>query len=127
MLVFAAHVADPTSCCCPSRKAIDGVEPFLIRPAEIINQRLPEVIAIRERLPGDCCDPRVDRFDTPAKSSIATFSFEFVAKFCFEQAINLVCLRPAAAFHFDRLRSFLQEANALIASPGLHPFECALD
>jgi hypothetical protein len=103
MLVFTAHVADPTSRCCPSRKAVDRVEPFLIRPAEIINQRLPEVIAIRERLPGDCCDPRVDSFDASVKLSIATFSFEFVAEFCFEQAINPVRLGPALALHFDQL------------------------
>ena len=48
MLVFAANVADPTTRCGPCGNAIDGVEPFLVRPPEIINQRLPEVIAIRK-------------------------------------------------------------------------------
>ena len=84
MLVFSTHVADPAPGCCPSRNAIDGVEPFLVWPAVIINERLSEVIAIRERLSGDCCNSRVDRLDASAKSSVATFSFEFVAEFCFE-------------------------------------------
>src|SRR6266571_411691 len=127
MLVFSAHIADPTPGCCPSRNAIDGVEPFLVRPATIINQCLPEVIAIRERLSRDCCNPRVDRFDASAKSSVATFSFEFVAEFCFEQAIYLLRLRPTAAFSVYRLGSFLQEASALIARPRLRPCKSAID
>src|SRR5882672_9704166 len=127
MLILGANVADPTPSCCPSRKAIDGVESLLIRPAEIINHRLSKVIAIRERLSRDCCNSCVDRFDASAKSSGASLSFELVAEFCFEQAIYLFRLRPAAAFSVYRLRRFLQEANALIACPRLHPCECALD
>src|SRR6266478_1022175 len=127
MLVFSAQVADPAPGRCPSRKAIDGVETFLERPAKIINQCLSEVIAIREWLSRDCCNSRVDRFDASAKSSVAALSFELVAEFCFEQAIYLFRLRPAAAFSVYGLRRFLQEANALIACPRLHPCECAFD
>src|SRR5207247_8343383 len=127
MLVFSAHIANPTPGCCPSRKASDGVEPFLVRPAVIINHRLPKVIAVCERLSGDCCNSRVNRFDASAKSSVATFSFEFVTEFRFEQPMDFFRLRPASAFSIYRLGSFLQETNALIASPGLHPFECAID
>src|SRR6266403_515688 len=127
VLVFSANVADPTPRCSPSRNTIDGVEPPLVRPAEIINQCLPEVITIRERLTRDSCNSRVDRFDASAKSSVATSSFEFVAEFPFEQAIHLLRLRPTAAFSIYRLGSFLQEANALIARPRLHPRESAID
>src|SRR5712664_1861252 len=127
MLVFSPHIANPTPGCCPSRKAVDGVESFLVWPAEIINERLTEVIAIREWLSGDCCNSRVDRFDASAKSSVATFSFEFVAEFRFEQAIHLLRLRPTAAFSIYRLGSFLQEANALVARPRLHSRESAVD
>src|SRR6266705_6609970 len=117
MLVFSANVADPTPSCGPSRNAIDGVEPFLVRPAEIIDQRLPEVIAVREWLSGNSCNSRVDRFDASVKSPVAAFSFEFVAEFCFEQVIYLFRLRPTAAFSIHRLGSLLQEANAFIAGP----------
>src|SRR5713226_9405729 len=127
VLVFSSHVADPTARCGPSGNAIDGVEPFLIRPAKVINHRLPEVIAIGEWLSRDSCNSRIDRFDASAKSSVATFSFELLAEFRFEQAINLVCLRPAVALCAHRLRGFLQEANALIPSPGLHPCESTVD
>src|SRR6266446_8940160 len=127
MLVFSAHITNPTPGCCPSRKAIDGVEPFLVRPAVIINHRLPKVIAVCERLSGDCCNSRVNRFDAPAKTSVAAPSFDFVAEFRFEQAIYLLRLRPTSAFSIYGLGSFLQEANALIARPRLHPFESAIN
>src|SRR6266478_3828843 len=92
MLIFAANVADPTPGCRPSGNTIDGVEPFLVRPAKIINQCLPEVIAIRKWLSGDSGHSCVDRFDASAKLSVATLSFEFVTKFRFEEAINLLPL-----------------------------------
>src|SRR5258708_39841829 len=97
MLVFAAHIAHPTPGCSPSRRAIDGVEPPLVRSAKIIYQRLSEVIAVREWHSGDSGHTRVDRFDASAKLSVATFLFEFVAEFRFEQPMNLFRLGPTAA------------------------------
>src|SRR6266851_405013 len=127
MLVFSAHIANPTPGCCPSRKAIDGVEPFLVRPAVIINHRLPKVIAVCERLSGDCCNSRVNRFDAPAKMSVATPSFEFVAEFRFEQAIYLLCLRPATQLLVYFFGSFIHEARALIPRPRAHPCKSAIN
>src|SRR3989442_7292581 len=127
MLVFSAHVANPTPGCCPSRKAIDGVESFLVRPAEIVNQRLPKVIAVRERHTRNSRHANVNGFDLGTKSRIASATFEFVAEFRLQQSINLFCLSPAAAFSVYRHGSFLQEPNALIACPRLHPFESAIN
>src|SRR5258708_169571 len=127
MLEFAVHIAHPMPGCCPSRKASDGVEPFLVRSAKIIYHRLPEVIAIRKWLSRDSGHSCVDGFDAPAKLSVATFSLEFVVEFGLEQAKNLFCLWSTAAFPIHRVRSLLQKPDALIARPRPHPCEPAVN
>src|SRR6266480_1589856 len=126
MLVFSSHIADPAPSCCPDGEAVDGVEPFLIRPTEIINQRLTEVIAIRERFSGDCYNSRVDRFDASAQSSVAAPSVKFVAKFRFEQLIGFLCLRHALYLH-DPVPCFTQQTRALQTRPGPHTCKSAID
>src|ERR1700694_4275005 len=110
----------------PRRNAIDGVEPFLIRPAEVVDEGLPKMIAVSQRLTGNLRHAGVNGFDLGTKRGIGAVTFELLAEFRLQQSINLFCLRPAAS-SFYRLRSFLQEANALIARPGLHPCESAID
>src|ERR1700694_5970294 len=111
----------------PRRTAIDGVEPFLIRPAEVVDEGLPKMIAVSQRLTGNLHHAGVNGFDLCTKREIGAVTIELFAEFRLQQSINLFCLRPAPSSSVYRLRSVLQEANALIARPGLHPCESAID
>src|SRR6266852_3805515 len=119
MLVFTTDIPGPSSTDSRNGKALDGVEPFLEWPAEVVDKGLTKMIAVGQRLTGNFRHAGVNGFDLCAKRRIAAVTFELLTEFRFQQAINLFCLRPAAAFSVYRLRSFLQEANALVAGPRL--------
>src|ERR1700682_6716645 len=97
MLIFGAEVADPTSTGSPRRNTIDGVEPFLIRRAEVVDEGLPKMIAVSQRLTGNLRHAGVNGFDLGTKRGIGAVTFELLAEFRLQQSINLFCLRPAAA------------------------------
>src|SRR6266699_102279 len=60
MLVFGSRIRGPTTAGRPCRNATNEVEPFLIRPPEIIGDRLTKMIAIGERLTRDFCHATID-------------------------------------------------------------------
>src|SRR6266851_8673194 len=127
MWVFTTDIPGPSSTDIRNGEALDRVESFLVRPAKVVDEGLPKMIAIGQRLPGNIGHAGVEGIDLRTNRRIVAATFELFAEFRFQKAKDLFCLRPAAAFSFDRLRGFLQEANTLIARPRLHPFECAID
>src|SRR5262245_35643784 len=96
MLVFGSHIARPASAGSPRRNAIDGVESFLVRPAEIIGDCLPEMVAVGERLARDIRETGINRFHLGTRAFAAN-TFEFAAKFRFEKAVEFLGSRFAVA------------------------------
>src|SRR5208282_1005121 len=62
VLILRAHVSHKRTIGGPRRSSRNIVEALLLRPAEVINDGLPEMIAVGERLTGSLRDPRVGGF-----------------------------------------------------------------
>ncbi len=97
MLIFGSHIGRPTTAGRPCRNATNEVEPFLIRPPEIIGDRLTKVIAIGEWLTRDFCHATIDGFDLGTQEASAVNSLPIAVEFRFEQVVDLLGLRAAYA------------------------------
>src|SRR6266705_2586760 len=117
MLVLRAYIRCPASARCPSRKAIDGVETLLIRPAEIVSCCLSEVITIGERLTRDSRNAAVDGFHLDSPAPPAVDSFPITAEFHFQRAVDPLCLGAAHA-RPNPIASLAQEPHTFISRPG---------
>src|SRR5690348_10082339 len=103
----------------PARKTICRTQAFLIRSSVIIDDCLPKIEPISERLSRDSCDARVDRFHSCPYVLPPAHLAEFTSEFLRELRINLCGFRRAAVLDI-LIFSFVQQADAFQACPRAH-------
>src|ERR1035441_5962308 len=111
MLILAARVQAETAKLRAAADAIDGVEPGLVGPAIVIDERLPKMKAVPQGQAGDALEASVDSL---ARVGEASAVGDFVAKLALERGEDFIRLR--IALDTILLRGLVD--HPLNASPG---------
>src|SRR5580704_5808119 len=86
MLVFSADVNSKAASARVTRKAVVGIETTLIRPPVVVDDRLPEMVAIVYWCSADAHKVRVDGFNPNhavlASGELIEFQLEFFLQLC---------------------------------------------
>ncbi len=84
MLVFTTDIPGPSSTDSRNGEALDRVESFLVRPAKVVDEGLPKMIAVGQRLTRNSRHAGGDGFDLGTKRRIAAVTFKLLAEFRFQ-------------------------------------------
>src|SRR5579862_9229902 len=127
MLKFAASITNKWTILGPSRHTRNVVKALLFRSAEVVDDRLAEVVAIGQGPAGDLGSPRVERLHAEVGILSTAKQVHFRSKFSLQFLKKTGRLTLLGSILRNTIGSFLHLPSAFHAGPWAHVGKSSVD